>query len=60
MKCDELQFIFIDGAAYVAIVRDRNERSIILDLYRNMDDLRSGKAMERSASLDFRQLSPAQ
>jgi hypothetical protein len=60
MKCHELQFIFIDGAAYVAIVRDRNERSIILDLYRNMDDLRSGKAMERSASLDFRQLSPAQ
>jgi len=56
----EPQFVFMNGLAFVAVVYEKDERSLVADLYRNMQDFTGGAPMERSVKLDICQLSPAQ
>ena len=52
------EFVVLDGQMLVAVIAERNERSITADLYRNENDLREGRAMERRVRLEL-QSSPA-
>ena len=40
-----------EGRMLVAEIADKNDRSITANLYRNLDDFREGRAMERGANL---------
>lgn len=50
---DEILYIALAGTIRVAVVRDRNGRSITADLYRSLADLREGRVMERKVKLSF-------
>lgn len=50
-KAPAAEFVALDGALYVARIFERQGRSITADLYRNMDEFRQGKVMERQVKL---------
>ena len=43
-------FLVVDGKMRVAHVIERGHRSITADVFRNLDDYRAGRAMERAAT----------
>jgi hypothetical protein len=45
------EYIVLDGEMRVALVKERRGGEMVADVYRNLDDLRAGRPMERALAL---------